>query len=177
MIIGPGLLAAACIFLGLCALQLLTLVGFSVPMPDMLLTGLLLLIMAALVYVVIYFTGSHETRMSETWGCGTPSQVASAEYSGHGFSEPIDIIFSSIYRTRMKNERKFFDQKNCLFEEGTAEIRLMKVFEEYLYLPIARQSSALAVRIAKFQNGCLDTYLLYVFLTVITMIVFLGWFS
>jgi hypothetical protein len=53
----------------------------------------------------------------------------------------------------------------------------MKVFEEYLYLPIARQSSALAVRIAKFQNGCLDTYLLYVFLTVITMIVFLGWFS
>ena len=177
MIIGPGLLAAACIFLGLCALQLLTLVGFSVPMPDMLLTGLLLLIMAALVYVVIYFTGSHETRMSETWGCGTPSQVASAEYSGHGFSEPIDIIFSSIYRTRMKNERKFFDQKNCLFEEGTADIRLMKVFEEYLYLPIARQSSALAVRIAKFQNGCLDTYLLYVFLTVITMIVFLGWFS
>jgi formate hydrogenlyase subunit 3/multisubunit Na+/H+ antiporter MnhD subunit len=177
MLIGPGLLAAACIFLGLCALQLFSLVGYTVPMPDMLLTGLLLLLMATLVYVILYFTASRETRVSETWGCGTLSQQASGEYSGHGFSEPIDIIFSSIYRTRMKNERIFFDQKNCLFAGGSAEIRLMKVFEEYLYLPVARYSSAFALRVAGFQNGCLDTYLLYVFVTVIALIVFLGWFS
>ncbi len=177
MLIGPGILAAACIFLGVCAIQIFAIVGFSVPLPDMLLVSLLLMGMAALTYALLYFTASREVRVSETWGCGTLSQQASAEYSGHGFSEPLDIIFSAIYRTRTTNERTFFDQKNCIFEKGKGEIRLLKVFEEYLYNPLAQQSLYLAGRISRFQNGCLDTYLLYVFITVIALIVFLGWFA
>ena len=53
----------------------------------------------------------------------------------------------------------------------------MKVFEEYLYLPVARGSVRIATAISRFQNGCLDTYLLYVFVTVVAIIVFLGWFA
>ena len=51
----------------------------------------------------------------------------------------------------------------------------MKVFEEYLYLPLARSSVRVATGISRFQNGCLDTYLLYVFVTVIVVLLFLGW--
>lgn len=177
MIFGPAILAAACIVLGLFAAQLFVLAGYTLPMPDMLLIGLLLLAMGVLTYAALYFTASRSTRISETWGCGTLSQGASTEYSGHGFSEPLDIIFSAIYRTRMKNDRRFFDTTSCIFAEGTAEIRLIKVFEEYLYLPIARVSYQTATSISRFQNGCLDTYLLYVFLTVIAIIVYLGWFA
>ena len=177
MLIGPGILAVACILLGVCALQIFAIVGFAVPLPDMLLVSLLLIGMAALTYAVLYFTASREVRVSETWGCGTLSQQASAEYSGHGFSEPLDIIFSAIYRTRTTSERAFFDQKNCIFKEGKGEIRLLKVFEEYLYRPIAVQSMRVAQSVSRFQNGCLDTYLLYVFITVIALIVFLGWFA
>jgi formate hydrogenlyase subunit 3/multisubunit Na+/H+ antiporter MnhD subunit len=176
MLIGPGILALACIFLGLGAYQLFLLAGFSVPLPDMFFIGLLLLLMAALIIILLYFTASRAERTSETWGCGTHFQEASAEYTGHGFSEPLDIIFSSIYRTRIRNERVFFDQKNCIFREGTAEIRLMKVFEEYLYLPLAQFTVRFATLVSRFQNGCLDTYLLYVFVTVIVVILFLGWF-
>jgi hydrogenase-4 component B len=177
MITGPAILAAACIVLGLCPVQLFALAGYTLPVPDMLLIGLLLLGMAVITLAVLYCTASRKVRVSETWGCGALSQSASTEYSGHGFSEPLDIIFSVIYRTRMKNERKFFDEKNCIFDEGTAEIRLIRVFEEYLYLPIAQQSLRIATKVARFQNGCLDTYLLYVFLTVIAIIVCLGWFA
>ncbi len=177
MLIGPGILAVACIVLGVCAFQIFGIMGFNVPLPDMLLISLLLIGMAALIYAVLYFTASHEVRVSETWGCGTLSQQASTEYTGHGFSEPIDIIFSAIYRTRTKNERVFFDQKNCIFREGTGEIRLLKVFEEYLYSPIAQLSMRVATKVSRFQNGCLDTYLLYVFVTVIALIIFLGWFA
>ena len=177
MLLGPAILAGACIILGLFALQLFTLAGFAVPEPDMLLIGVLLLVMAGLTYVVLHFTASREVRVSETWGCGTLSQQPSTEYTGHGFSEPIDIIFSSIYRTRLKNERMFFDEKNCHFREGVAEIRLLKVFEEYLYLPVSRASLRVATAVSRFQNGCLDTYLLYVFFAVIAVIVYLGWFA
>jgi len=177
MLIGPGILAAACILLGVFALQIFTVVGFAVPLPDMLFVSILLVGMAVFTYLVLYFTASHEVRVSETWGCGLLSQKASAEYSGHGFSEPLDVIFSAIYRTRIKNERKFFDQKSCLFKEGSGEIRLLKVFEEYLYHPIAKYSMKGARFVARFQNGCLDTYLLYVFVAVIALIIFLGWFA
>lgn len=175
MLAGPALLALACVVLGLGAYQLFIVTGFSVPLPDMLLVGLILLAMAALTWVALYFTASRAERTGETWGCGGHIQQASAEYTGHGFSEPLDIIFSAIYRTRIRNERVFFDQRSTLFKEGTAEIRLMKVFEEYLYLPAARITLAGAARISRFQNGCLDTYLLYVFVTVLAIIVFLGW--
>ena len=177
MLIGPGILAAACIFLGVFALQIFAFVGFAVPMPDMLLVSLLLLGMIVLTYGVLYFTASRTVRVSETWGCGTHSQQALAEYSGHGFSEPLDVIFSAIYRTRITNIRTFFDQKNCIFKEGTGEIRLLKVFEEYLYRPVALLSMRVANHVSRFQNGCLDTYLLYVFVTVIALIVFLGGFA
>ena len=177
MLIGPGILAAVCILLGLASLQVFALAGYTVPLPDMLFVGVLLAGMTALVYIFLWFTASREVRVSETWGCGTLSQQPATEYTGHGFSEPIDIIFSAIYRTRTKNERTFFDRANCIFAEGTAEIRLMKVFEEFLYLPVARQSYRLAAGISRFQNGCLDTYLLYVFVTVVAIIIFLGWFA
>lgn len=177
MLLGPAILASACTLLGLFAAQIFIVAGFTVPMPDMFLVGLLLLAMIVLTYAILYFTASREIRITETWGCGTPSQQPAMEYSGHGFSEPIDIIFSTVYRTKMTNERTFFDLKNCIFAEGNAEIRLIKVFEEYLYLPVARISYHAAETISRFQSGCLDTYLLYVFCAVIAVIVYLGWLA
>ena len=177
MLIGPGILAAACILLGLFSYKIFFLVGYPAVILDMLLIGILLLVMAALTYAFLYFFASREVRVSETWGCGILSQQPATEYTGHGFSEPIDIIFSAIYRTRTKNERTFFDRANCIFAEGTGEIRLMKVFEEYLYLPLARFAVWAAESISRFQNGCLDTYLLYVFVAVVAVIIFLGWYA
>lgn len=177
MLLGPALLASACILLGLFAAQIFLLTGFAVPMPDLFLIGLLLLAMLVLTFAALFFTASRDVRVTGTWGCGTLSQQPAMEYSGHGFSEPIDIIFSTVYRTKMKNERTFFDQKNCIFAEGWAGIRLIKVFEEYLYLPVARASYAAAETVSRFQSGCLDTYLLYVFCAVIAVIVFLGWLA
>ena len=175
MLVGPAILAAACVILGVFAFQILTAFGYVLPIPDLFLVSVLLLLMAALTYVVLYFTASREVRISETWGCGAKSQPSSTEYTGHGFSEPIVTIFSSIYRTKKAGTKKYYDQHDCIFAEGTAEIRLLKFFEEYLYLPIARGATRATRGIARIQNGCLDTYLLYVFIAVVAVILFLGW--
>ncbi len=174
MLAGPAILAAACVILGVFSYQILTAFGYVLPIPDLLLVSMLLLFMAALTYVVLYFTASHEVRISETWGCGARSLPSSTEYTGHGFSEPIVTIFSSIYRTKKTSTKTYYDQHECIFAEGTAEIRLVKFFEEYLYLPVARGTCRAAGLVARMQNGCLDTYLLYVFLAVVAVILFLG---
>ena len=175
MLAGPAILAAACVITGVFAYQILIFAGYVLPIPDMFLISLLLLGVMALVYILIHYTASRSTRTGETWGCGLDAPRPSAEYTGHGLSEPVEIIFSPIYRTRIVQTRQFFDQKHCIYREGTGEIRLMKVFEEYLYLPVARAGLKLAGFISRFQNNCLDTYLLYVFLAVIALILFLGW--
>ena len=174
MLAGPALLALACVVLGIFSYQILAAFGYILPIPDLLLVSILLLAMGALTYIILYFTASHAERTSETWGCGSLSLPASAEYTGHGFSEPIVTIFAPLYRTKKAVTRNYYDRHDCLFAGGTAEIRLVKFFEEYLYLPIARGATRVAGGIARMQNGCLDTYLLYVFLAVVAVIVFLG---
>jgi len=175
MLAGPAILAAACVILGVFAYQIFAAFGYVLPIPDLFLVSVLLFIMAALTYIVLYFTASRDVRISETWGCGAKSQPPSTEYTGHGFSEPIVTIFSSIYRTKKSGTKTYYDQHDCIFAEGTAEIRLLKFFEEYLYFPIARGASRSARVIARMQNGCLDTYLLYVFIAMVAVLLFLGW--
>ncbi len=127
MLAGPAILAAACVILGVFAFQILAAFGYALPIPDMFLVSVLLLIMAALTYVVLYFTASREVRISETWGCGAKSQPSSTEYTGHGFSEPIVTIFSSIYRTKNPAQRRTTTSTTASLQKGTAEIRLLKV--------------------------------------------------
>lgn len=174
MLAGPALLAGACVILGVFSYQILAFAGYPLPVPDMLLVSLLLLCMTALAYGFLYATACRTIRTGETWGCGMLSQPSSVEYTGHGFSEPIVTIFASIYRTKKTGSKTYFDQHNCIFKEGTADIRLIKFFEEYLYLPVARASIQVTSRIKRMQNGCLDTYILYVFVTVIAIILILG---
>jgi nicotinamide riboside transporter PnuC len=174
MLAGPAILAAACVVLGVFSYQVLAGFGYHFPIPDLLLVSVLLLLMGALTYVILWFTASHKERTGETWGCGARSLPSSTEYTGHGFSEPIVTIFSSVYQTKKTVTKKYYDEHDCIFAEGTAEIRLLKFFEEYLYLPIARGATRAAGVIARMQNGCLDTYLLYVFVAVVAVILFLG---
>ncbi|MFA5331119.1 MAG: proton-conducting transporter membrane subunit [Methanoregula sp.] len=174
MIVGPAILAALCVILGVFSFQILAFFGLAFPFPDMLLVSLLLLGMTAFVYIVLYFTASHEVRVTETWGCGVRSQPATTEYTGHGFSEPAVTIFSSIYRTKKVRALTYYDKHNCIMKDGTGEIRLVRFFEEYLYLPIARTALAVAAQVSRLENGCLDTYLLYVFIAIVAVIVFVG---
>ena len=134
-----GYPCAACILLGVYASRSL-LVGFAVPLPDMLLVSLLLVGMAVLTYrsaVFHCFPGSTGER-----NLGVRDALA----AGIGRIQRSRVLRTSRHHLLGdlphpdKNERTFFDQKNCIFKEGTGEIRLLKVFEEYLYRPIAQQS-------------------------------------
>ena len=144
MLAGPAVLAALCVGLGVFSYQIFTAFGYVLPIPDLLVISLLLLFMGLLTYGILYFTSFRESRISETWGCGARSLSSSTEYTGHGFSEPIVTIFSSIYRTKKTSTKTYYDDHDLIFDSGTAEIRLVKFFEEYLYLPISRGATQAA---------------------------------
>jgi len=176
MIFGPAILAASCIILGVFSYQLFSRAGFSIPMPDMSIIALILIIVFFIVFAVVYSTSSHKTRTCETWGCGIISQNNRMEYTASGFSEPIEIFFRSIYHTDETNKRLFFDKENTVFKEGYAQVHLLNFFEKYIYLPIARFVVRIAAFMYRLQNGEINTYLFYAFITIIIIFVLVRWF-
>jgi hydrogenase-4 component B len=179
MLIGTAVPAALCILAGIFSKQLLSLAGLDVEYPDLLLLGLLLGLIYAALFLAVRAKdksgkGERPARTSETWGCGAPTLAPSMEYSSAGFSEPLVMIFKSIYRTRIVHRPKYFDGQESLFKNGNVEIRLLRFFEEYLYIPPALAIDSISKRVSRLQNGKLDSYLLYAFLAVITLIIATG---
>jgi len=179
MLFGEAVPAAFCILSGLFSSRILALLGFDLGIPDMLLLGLILAAACGLVWLAVRKSGSSESpRISkETWGCGILAQNPIMEYTSTGFSEPLVVIFKKIYRTEISSTRTYSDTTESIFKSGTARIHLIKFFEERLYLPVAYAVSFISFQVSKMQNGKLDTYVLYVFIAVLTLMTFTRYFA
>lgn len=178
MLLGEAVPAAFCILSGLFSSRILALLGFDPGIPDMLLLGLILVGACGLVWLAVRNSGPSKTRISkETWGCGILTQHPTMEYSSAGFSEPLVVIFKKIYRTEISSTRTYSDTRESIFKNGTARIHLIKFFEERLCLPVASVVSLVSSQVSRMQNGKLDTYVLYVFIAVLTLMTFTRYFA
>ncbi|WP_232308607.1 proton-conducting transporter transmembrane domain-containing protein [Methanosarcina lacustris] len=179
MLLGEAIPAILCILSGLFSAQILVMLGFDFEVPDMLILGLILIGACGLVWFAVRNSGpSGSPRISkETWGCGSLAQHPTMEYTSAGFSEPLVVIFKKVYRTEISSTRIYEDTKESIFKSGTARIHLMKFFEEILYTPIAGAVCLVSSNISKMQNGKLDTYVLYVFIAVLTLMIFTRFFA
>jgi len=175
MYAGPGVLAIMSAVLGIFSNQILYHAGYRDLLPDFFVLFLVLLVTMVLVYAAVWSFASRKTRITRTWDCGMMAPSSRMEYTGSGFTEPVVRFFSGVYRTRIWSTRKFLDQNQCLFQSGTGGIHLMKFFEEYLYLPVARRIDLFAAAVSSLQNGNVDRYVLCVFCTVLLLILILGW--
>jgi hydrogenase-4 component B len=175
MLIGPAILAALCIILGVFSYQIFQYLGYQPPVPNLLAVSLILLVFLAIVAAVIYRFANRGSRRADTWSCGLPAPDCQTEYTASGFSEPILTFFKPIYRTRKHIQRNFWDNYSSVFKNGAADIHVMKVFEEKIYLPVARGVQSLSRLVSGAQNVDLDTFILYSFITVIILVIVIGW--
>ncbi|MCW4001241.1 MAG: proton-conducting transporter membrane subunit [Candidatus Bathyarchaeota archaeon] len=177
MLAGPAILAALCIGLGIFSLQIFGLLGYSFQLPNMLLVGAILAVMYGATFFALREFACKRERIAETWGCGIPVQNSKMEYTASGFSEPIVTILKSIFRTQKISERTFSDDHKVIFKEGKAEIRLMKFFEERLYLPVANIVRWVALKVNNIQRGDVDLHVAYAFATIVIFLLIIWWFA
>ena len=175
MLIGPAILAALCIIIGVFAFQIFRYLGYDAPIPNMLGVSLILLVFGGLVWIVLRFASKNNQRITETWACGQPTPDGRSEYTASGFSEPILTFFRPLYRTNKSIKRNFWDKWSSIFKDGSAEIHTMKFFEEKLYQPLVRAVQAVSLRFSKAQNVDLDTFILYSFITIVILLIVVGW--
>ncbi len=113
--------------------------------------------------------GGKATRVKgETWDCGTPLDSRN-EYTPTGHSQPILRVFNPFYRGR----RSFtFDPSSSNYSRKgmTYSESIPRLFESYLYEPIARLVLGAAKRASVIQAGSVQRYLAYIFATLIILL-------
>ncbi len=197
MRIGMGLLAGACVLLGLAPMlvvplldritgsltgtaigaKVLALDGWvvapvrvefsSISMPVL---AALLVGSGALGLLLARMIGKPlRMRYYKTWGCGL-NLTPRMEYTATGFVQPIKRVFGTIYRPTVKLETEFLEQSKYFIKHQRFEFHIEPLFEKYLYRPVVAFLLAMADRLRIVQAGSLHLYLAYIFVTLVLLL-------
>jgi hydrogenase-4 component B len=139
----------------------------SLPMvAAMLIAGGLLGLLLAFV-----FGGQLVKRYYKTWGCGI-NVSARLEYSVTGFVQPIKRVFSTIYQPTVKLETEFLEESRYFAKRRRFDLLIEPIFEKYLYDPVVNVFVGIADRLHILQAGSLHLYLVYIFVTLVVLLLF-----
>jgi len=138
-------------------------------------TAIALLVFVVLPLPVILYLLLNRTPSPkcETWGCGQPISTGRNEYTATAFSKPFRMWFGGIFRPRREiqttySDSPFFKDKVIFASE------IEPVFEKYLYDPV----TWVIVNVSRFmriiQTGYVQTYLLYILITLVISLIYVG---
>jgi hydrogenase-4 component B len=135
------------------------------------LTGLLLSITVLPVVGGFFFAGRLRRRTSMTWTCGLEKLDSRMQYTATGFSKPLRIIFSDIFRAT--RDVDISEEASPYFRPTiTYELKTESVFLKYVYEPVFRSIIATARSLRRVQTGRIQSYLAYIFITLILLLLF-----
>ena len=199
MVLGMGLLAAACFFLGLFPTLFLKLLNpvtqqlLGQPLPAYLsqadgwvlgttqelggtvstsaiaLMGICLLPIPLVLWFL--FGRRAKVHVGPTWDCGLRGLTPNMEYTATGFSKPIRMIFKALFRPRREVQREY-DYSPYFAKTLRFESHIEEAFVTRLYRPLNRGILRLSRRMRGLQAGSIQAYLIYIFITLLLLLIF-----
>lgn len=116
--------------------------------------------------------GKKQARIYNTWDCGGNLNPR-MQYTATAFSKPIQMIFKNIYRPYEKTEINYYNDDVKYFPSGMKyKSEVTEIYDKYLYSPIAQAIIGLSQKFNWIQFGNVNAYLLYIFLTLIILLLF-----
>ncbi len=199
MLLGQGILTAACVFLGLFPTLFLKLLdpitqqltgqqlsGQLSASGGLVLSGvaaqggtvstlgitlMLLCLLAVPLVLWLFFARRARKRIGPAWACGQPGLTAQMEYTATGFSKPIRMIFKALFRPRREVQREY-DFSPYYAKTIRFESHVEEVFQTRIYRPLNRLVLRLSRRLRALQAGSLQAYLIYIFITLLLLLLF-----
>jgi hydrogenase-4 component B len=199
MVLGMGLLASACVFLGLFPTLFLKLLSpltqqlLGQPLPAYLsqadgwvlgttqalggtvstsgiaLMGICLLPIPLVLWLL--FGRRTKVRIGPTWDCGLRGLTPQMEYTATGFSKPIRMIFKALFRPRREVQREY-DYSPYFAKTLRFESHIEEAFVTRLYRPLNRGILRVSRRMRGLQAGSIQAYLIYIFVTLLLLLLF-----
>jgi hydrogenase-4 component B len=131
--------------------------------------GVCLLVVPWLLWLV--FARGSKVRLGPTWDCGLKGLTPQMEYTATGFSKPIRMIFKALFRPRREVQREY-DYSPYFTKTLRFEAHVEEVFETRIYRPANRLVLRLSRRMRALQAGSIQAYLIYIFLTLLLLLLF-----
>jgi len=127
-----------------------------------------------LIFIFTFLAGGRaQTRKYETWGCGQPVSTARNEYTATAFSKPIRIWFGNIYRPHREIQTTYAGSP--YFKESLRfNSEIEPIFEKYLYEPITWMVITVSRILRVIQTGSIQLYLLYILITLVIALIYVG---
>ena len=143
--------------------------GGSVSTLGIAVSGIVLLLVPLTLRVV--FARKSKVRLGPTWDCGLKGLTPQMEYTATGFSKPIRMIFKTLFRPHREVQREYdyspYFAKTIRFESHVEEI-----FEKRIYRPLNRAVLRFSRRMRALQAGSIQAYLIYIFITLLLLLLF-----
>ncbi|MBI2927050.1 MAG: hydrogenase 4 subunit B [Verrucomicrobia bacterium] len=199
MLLGQGLLTAACVFLGLFPTLFLTvldpvtsqltgqqlsaqlsasngLVLANLPAGGGTVSTLGIMLMAVCLLPVplvlwLFFARGSKIRIGPTWDCGLRGLTPHMEYTATGFSKPIRMVFKALFRPRREVQREY-DFSPYFAQTIRFESHVEEVFQTRIYRPLNRLVLQVSRRMRALQAGSIQAYLIYIFITLLLLLLF-----
>lgn len=137
--------------------------------------GVVLLLVVTIAWIWRVKSGA-AAEAASAWACGAPGLSPRMEYSSSAFTKPIRMVFRPVYRPARKVAMTpAVEGPSGRYFPAAISYRSIATdsFERYLVRPSAWLVFAVARQIRRLQSGSLQQYLLYIFLTLIGLLVFM----
>jgi hydrogenase-4 component B len=134
---------------------------------------LVLLLAALLLPVGIGFVvgGRLRKRVTMTWACGLEEIEPRMQYTATGFSKPLRLIFSNIFRAT--HEIEISEDSSPYFHPRVRyELKTESVFLKYFYEPAFSLILKSARLVRRIQTGHIQSYLAYMFIILVLLLLF-----
>ncbi len=135
---------------------------------------LLLFIFLPIILILVLAAGGRTgTKTYETWGCGQPATTSRNEYTATAFSKPFRMWFGNIFRPHREIHTTYAGSP--YFKESFAfGSEIEPIFEKYLYSPVAWIVLASSRVLRVIQTGSIQLYLLYILITLVISLIYVG---
>ena len=197
MIAGMAILASACILFGIVPFLGISLLSTAFHLPSqpsspfdaialknndatsfaslsMPVVAIMLSAVALAVFGFIRILGGKTSKtIYGTWDCGFGKLNERMEYTAASLSQPIRVIFKSLFKPHNVISKELFVQTNpYMIKSIKFHSTTKNIFEENLYNPIVSSTLFTLDKIRKIQTGKINSYLLYIMLTIILLLIF-----
>ena len=115
------------------------------------------------------------TRTYGTWDCGFGQLGERTQYSAGSLSQPLRVVFKSLYKPHSSNAITYYAETNrYLKESAKVETHTKDIFDDWLYRPLIKTTIAALNEARKIQTGRINAYLLYVMVALVAMLILTG---
>lgn len=131
----------------------------------------LVVVFVLTVLVVLYVTRSRKVVFGRTWDCGTPV-LPRTEITATSFSRSLITIFQGILRPTKQTETQYHDENMRYFIKSQGvKMQIGDPYRKAFYRPVHILLTFFASQARRVQTGNVNLYLLYVFVTLIVLLV------